>query len=89
MEFVLSEDQESQIKQYVFNVVQSAIKNASDNKKPYLNRKEAAAFLGVAPSTIDIFVRQGMPVAVIDGRKLYGKESMTRWLKSKEVNLNE
>ena len=26
----------------------------------------------------------GMPVAIIDGRKLYGKQSITNWLKSKE-----
>lgn len=61
------------------------LKQALGNQgKPYLNRKETAKYFGVAESTIRYWATLGMPVAIIDGRKLYGKQSITNWLKSKE-----
>ena len=84
MEFKLDENQETEIKTYVLNAVKDAIKQATTTSKPYLNRKEIAKYFGVADSTISYWATLGMPVAVIDGRKLYGKQSITQWLKSKE-----
>lgn len=84
MEFKLDENQETEIKTYVLNVVKDAIKQATTTSKPYLNRKEIAKYFGVADSTISYWATLGMPVAIIDGRKLYGKQSITNWLKSKE-----
>jgi len=40
------------------------------------------------PSTISYWATLGMPVADIDGRKLYGKQSITDWLKSKEKTVS-
>ena len=48
-------------------------------------RKEIAKYFGVADSTITYWASLGMPVANIDGRKLYGKQSNTEWLKSHEM----
>lgn len=84
MEIKLDASQETEIKTYVLNVVKDAIKQATTTSKPYLNRKEIAKYFGVADSTISYWATLGMPVAVIDGRKLYGKQSITNWLKSKE-----
>ncbi|WP_127795528.1 DNA-binding protein [Lactobacillus johnsonii] len=84
MEFKLDENQETEIKTYVLNAVKDAIKQATTTSKPYLNRKEIAKYFGVADSTISYWATLGMPVAIIDGRKLYGKQSITNWLKSKE-----
>ena len=66
-------------------VVKDAIKQATTTSKPYLNRKEIAKYFGVAESTITYWASLGMPVAVIDGRKLYGKQSITNLLKSHEM----
>ena len=85
MEFKLDETQETEIKTYVLDVVKDAIKQATTTSKPYLNRKEIAKYFGVAESTISYWASLGMPVAVIDGRKLYGKQSITNWLKSHEM----
>ena len=85
MEFKLDESQETEIKTYVMGVVKDAIKQATTTSKPYLNRKEIAKYFGVAESTITYWASLGMPVAVIDGRKLYGKQSITNWLKSNEM----
>lgn len=88
MKFILDEEQQQEIKITVTELVKSSIKEI-ENKKPYLNRKEIAKYFGVAESTIRYWTSLGMPVAVIDGRKLYGKQSITNWLKSKETSQNE
>lgn len=85
MEFKLDEQQETEIKVYVFNVIKDAVKQATMTSKPYLNRKEIAKYFGVADSTITYWASLGMPVANIDGRKLYGKQSITHWLASHEM----
>lgn len=85
MEFKLDQQQETEIKTYVMGVVKDAIKQATTISKPYLNRKEIAKYFGVAESTITYWASLGMPVAIVDGRKLYGKQSITNWLKSHEM----
>ncbi len=83
MQVVLDPEQRQEIQSMVIKAVNDGIKQAK-NTKPYLNRKEVAKYFGVAESTINYWATLGMPVAVIDGRKLYGKQSITNWLQSKE-----
>ena len=68
----------------ILTVIVNTIKDSLNRPKPYLNRREIAKYFGVADSTITYWASIGMPVSVVDGRKLYGKESITNWLKSKE-----
>lgn len=88
MQFVLDDAQIAEIKQMVFGVVKGSIKQV-ENKRPYLNRRDIAKYFGVAESTITYWASLGMPVAVVDGRKLYGKQSITQWLKAHETRLQE
>ncbi|MCP9330465.1 terminase small subunit [Lactobacillus kefiranofaciens] len=84
MKISLDDEQVAQIKTLIFSTVQKGIQQTV-NTRPYLNRKEIAKYFGVAESTITFWVSLGMPVAVIDGRKLYGKQSITAWLKAHEM----
>ena len=84
MQFVLDDEQITEIRKAVFAVVQDSIKQV-ENQSPYLNRKDIAKYFGVAESTITYWASLGMPVAVVDGRKLYGKQSITQWLKAHEM----
>lgn len=70
------------------DTIVKTIKDTLNHPLPYLNRVEIAKYFGVAPSTISYWATLGMPVAVIDGRKLYGKQSITDWLKSKEKTVS-
>ena len=88
MQFVLDDEQITEIRKAVFAVVQDSIKQV-ENQRPYLNRKDIAKYFGVAESTISYWASLGMPVAVVDGRKLYGKQSITQWLKAHETRLQE
>ena len=87
MQITLDSDQEQEIKSYLFNLVKQSFEgmHLEAESRPYLNRNQIAAFFGVSPNTIDAWVRAGAPVAVIEGRKLYGKESITNWLKQHEI----
>lgn len=86
MQITLDSDQEQEIKSYLFNLVKQSFEgmHLEPESRPYLNRNQIAAFFGVSPNTIDAWVRAGAPVAVIEGRKFYGKESITNWLKQHE-----
>ncbi len=86
MQISLDDEQITQIKTLIFSTVKDSIQQVT-NTRPYLNRKDIAKYFGVAESTITYWASLGMPVAVIDGRKLYGKQSITQWLKAHETRL--
>jgi len=77
----------TKLKPLIVTTVQDAIKQSKSDSRPYLNRKEMAKYLGVAQSTVGVWVKQGMPFAVIDGRKLYGKQTVNQWLKDHEMTI--
>lgn len=83
MKIILDQQQVTMIQSLVLDAVNDGIKQAT-NKRPYLNRKDIARYFGVAQSTITLWASLGMPVSIIDGRKLYGKKSITQWLKDHE-----
>lgn len=83
MEINLDKKQITEIKALVYSVIKSAIKQ-TEPQCPYLNRKEIAKYFGVSESTIRHWASLGMPVAIIDGRKMYGKKSITDWIRSYE-----
>ncbi|WP_428846180.1 DNA-binding protein [Lactobacillus johnsonii] len=81
----LDASQEKDLSNHIINLVKDSVKQAINNEsKSYLNRKEIVKYFGIADSTISYWATLGMPVSVIDGRKLYGKQSITNWLKSKK-----
>lgn len=88
MEFKLNNEQQTEIRTLVSNAIKSGIEQARDNERPYLTRKEAAIYFGVSQNQLTKWVNLGMPVAIVDGRKLYGKKSVTNWLASHEVTAN-
>ena len=90
MEIKLDANQEEKLSNRIMELVENSVKRVTkkDDSKPYLNRKEIANYFGVADSTISYWATLGMPVAVIEGRKLYGKKSITDWLKSKEKTVS-
>lgn len=88
MEFKLDDQQKNEIQTYIVGVIKDAIKQGADSERPYVTRKEAAKYFGVSAGTLSYWTSLGMPVAVVDGRKLYGKESITKWLASHETKIN-
>lgn len=57
-----------------------------EKQPPFLSRKKAAEWFGVSPMTLDRWVRTGAPVVVVNGQKIYSKESITNWLYAHEIS---
>lgn len=93
MKLELDETDIQKIEDAVLSKVLNALNKSIDanaSKQPYLTRRDASKYFGVAESTLSHWANDlGMPVAQFDGRKMYGKESITNWLKSKEVVLQK
>lgn len=85
MQISLDQEQIAEIKTLVSSVVKNGIKQAT-SARPYLNQIGIAKYFGVSPTTIGYWSKLGMPVAIVDGRKLYGKQSITEWLKAHEMS---
>lgn len=83
MQISLDDKQIAEIRTLIFSIVKDSIKHL-DTAHPYLTRRDIAKYFGVAESTISYWASLGMPVAIINGRKLYGKQSITEWLKRHE-----
>nr|WP_321315949.1 helix-turn-helix domain-containing protein [uncultured Ligilactobacillus sp.] len=84
---VLDEQQRKELSNDIYNTVKNAINKAKQEEqhaKPYLNKKEMAKWLGVSTDTIYKFIRNGLPVANIDGMQLIGKETIINFLKEHE-----
>lgn len=81
----LDPKQEAELKKYLLNLFESALNvKIEQEERPYVNQREITKYFGVSASTINSWVALGCPVANVDGRKLYGKESIKNWLKSFE-----
>ncbi len=51
-----------------------------------MNRKEAAKYLKISTSTLDRLVKErSIPFSKINGRVLFLKEDLIKWVKSKRV----
>lgn len=58
--------------------------NSMDRYKPYMNKKEAALYIGVSFNTLQKFIDKGMPVIEVDGVKLISKRDIDEFLEKKK-----
>ena len=68
--------------------VDSAIKSAlSQNEDKILNRTQIANFFNVGTNTIDQWVKQGMPVILLESTKRYSTASCYKWFHEQEKTI--
>lgn len=53
-----------------------------NNHKPYMNKKEAAQYIGISFNTFQRLERMGLPVIDVDGIKLVKKEDIDSFLEN-------
>lgn len=83
----LPDDFEESIKRDMYATALEAFK-ATAKKHPfaeYMQRKDAAEYLGVSTGTLDKLTKQGLPTIIIDGLKLYRKTSLDQWLLKHQI----
>ncbi len=84
---LLDDKQSKELQQYIFSLAQESISKAVQNvglDKDFLNQKEMSDWLGVSPNTLKIYVREGMPIIIMGGRKFYSKREVTKFMLSKQ-----
>lgn len=58
-----------------------------DGGNPYLNKGEAAKFLGVSRNTLEKWIiDEGLPVSVIGGTYRFSKADLLAFMASKKIN---
>lgn len=85
LQVMLTEEQSSSLKQYVFELTKESIaeaKKVAGLDRPFLKQKYAAEFIGISVNTLKSLEKQGMPSVTIDGLKLYSKDEMVKWILS-------
>lgn len=50
--------------------------------KPYMNKKEAANYIGVSFNTLQKFIHEGLPVVIIGGIQMIRKEDIDGFMLS-------
>ena len=80
MDIKLVPEQEESLKNYLQELLKTSLSTITSDNKPFVNRESIARYFGVSPTTITNWVKIGCPYIDIEGRKLYGKEAITKWL---------
>lgn len=87
LSFEFSESSKAEIK----NMFQGLAKEVVDEvmkspveRKMFLNKSEAQAYIGVSYATLQKLIAQGLPVIQIDGKILLSKVSINEYLRSIE-----
>ena len=85
IQIILTDDQLEELQLQTLLAVKKGIAQATDaQNKPYLKLRDFTPRTAFTAPTIRKFVANGLPVADVNGQKLYGKEEYIQWLKSRE-----
>lgn len=82
------QETENQIRQMFEGIAREAIQHAAENEmnsKDFMNYKETAAYLGISYGTLRRWIdEEDLPQIKISGMKLISKDSLKKWLHSRE-----
>ena len=71
---------ETYLKEAARKVIQEVMNNPIE-RKPYLNKGEAAAYIGISRTSLEKLIHRGLPIVTIDGRTLISKEEIRNFFK--------
>lgn len=87
VELALPDEFEDNIKRDMLEAAQRAFRAvaAKYHYPEYMQRKVAAEYLGMGVTKLDKLTAAGLPVSVVDGLKIYRKESIDKYMLEHEV----
>lgn len=71
---------EAYLKETARNVIQEVMNNPIERKQ-YLNKGEAAAYIGVSRTILEKLIHKGLPIVTIESKVLISKEEIHNFLK--------
>ena len=87
-EIILDKKEIANLTADITKQVDSAIKSAlSRNEDKILNRTQIANYFNVGTNTIDQWVKQGMPVILLESTKRYSTASCYKWFHEQEKTI--
>ena len=87
LSFEFSADSKAEIQNIFRDLAKQAVSEVMQSpaeRKMFLNKSEAQAYIGVSYATLQKLIAQGLPVIQIDGKILLSKVSINEFLKSIE-----
>lgn len=80
---VFDEDFTGKLKSICFDIMEESKRNQLDSKE-VMSKADASKFVGVSVSTLEKWIRDGLPLVTVLGRKFILKKSLLDWLKTHE-----
>lgn len=71
---------EAYLKEAARNVIQEVMSNPIE-RKAFLNKGEAAAYIGVSRTILEKLIRKGLPIVTIESKVLISKDAIHSFLK--------
>ncbi|MCQ6276412.1 helix-turn-helix domain-containing protein [Bacillus sp. V3B] len=70
--------------QFLFKLARESFERAQEGStlKPYMNKKEAAQYIGVSFNTLQKFIENGLPMIEVENVKLLSKKDIDEYLES-------
>lgn len=63
------------------NLAREAIEKVQNGSyRPYMNKKEAAQYIGISINTFQKLVKMGLPIIEVDGTKIVSKKDIDDFL---------
>lgn len=83
MQVILQEEQVNEIQTLISRLIEDEIeKFREDNgiNSPFLNKKQACAYLGVSNNTLDTWIIRGLPTIRIGKNLRFDKGEIRKWM---------
>lgn len=79
----LNNEQSDSLQKYIYNITSEAVKRAREDasmEKEWLRKGEMADFIGIARTTLDSWIDEGLKISIVNGVTLISKKEVTRFL---------
>lgn len=82
---ILPDEHIHQIQLLIADLIKQEIENQLSNSNidsPFLNKKQACEYLGIANNTLDSWINKGLPVIRVGKTVRFDKTAINRWLQN-------
>lgn len=85
MQVILPDKQIHQLQLLISQLIENEIKNKLDSnniESPFLNKQQACKYLGIANSTLDSWIKKGLPVIRVGKTVRFDRAELNHWLQN-------
>lgn len=86
LNIILNDEQVEVIQQQISILIShelSQMKNDTDSKQRYMNKKQTCNYLQISNNTLDSWIGKGLPMIKINGVLRFDRLAIDKWLSNK------